>query len=142
MQHLSIGLLLTEVLCDYADAQYQHGHSNVFGSPFFITRTGTAVTQCLAERAFVRLQDILGIVRQDGARYQPRLHDLRHSMAVHHLVAWYREGADVQRLLPQLATYLGHINVASTQRYLTMTPDLLHEASQRFKCYAQVVIKP
>ncbi len=131
------GLQLTAVLRTYADDRYQHGHSNILGAPFFITRSGTTVTRGLAERAFVRLRDIAGIVREDGARYQPRLHDLRHSMAVHHLVAWYREGADVQRLLPQLATYLGHINVASTQRYLTMTPELLHEASQRFKCYAQ-----
>ncbi len=59
-------------------------------------------------------------------------------MAAHRLVAWYREDADVQRLLPQLATYLGHVDVAATQRYLTMTPELLHEASQRFEHYAQL----
>jgi integrase/recombinase XerD len=58
-------------------------------------------------------------------------------MALHRLLAWYREGADVQRLLPQLATYLGHVNGAATQRYLTMTPELLHEATQRFERYAQ-----
>ena len=58
-------------------------------------------------------------------------------MAVHRLVAWYREGADVQRLLPQLATYLGHVDVAATQRYLTMTPELLREASRRYERYAQ-----
>ena len=91
----------------------------------------------MAERAFVRLRAIAGIAREDGARYQPRLHDLRHAMAVHRLVAWYREGADVQRLLPQLATYLGHVDVAATQRYLTMTPELLREASRRFERYAQ-----
>lgn len=66
-----------------------------------------------------------GIVRTDGARYQPRLHDLRHAFAGHRLTAWYRAGADVQRLLPQLSTYLGHLTVASTQVYLTMTPELL-----------------
>jgi len=38
--------------------------------------------------------------------------------------------------LPQLATYLGHIDLASTQRYLTLTPELLHEASARFEAYA------
>jgi hypothetical protein len=43
---------------------------------------------------------------------------------------------DVQRLLPKLATYLGHINISGTQRYLTLTPDLLHEASMRFEHYA------
>ena len=99
----------------------------------FVTRTGTAVTRGMAERAFVRLRAIAGIAREDGARYQPRLHDLRHSMAVHRLVAWYREGADVQRLLPQLATYLGHVDIAATQRHLTMTPELLREASRRFQ---------
>jgi len=132
-----IGSQLSSVLRTYADDQYQYGHSNALGALFFQTRTGTAVTRGLAERAFVRLRNIAGVVREDGARYQPRLHDLRHSMAVHRLVAWYREGANVQRLLPQLATYLGHINVASTQRYLTMTPDLLQEANKRFMYYAQ-----
>ena len=77
-----------------------------------------------------------GVVRHDGARYQPRLHDLRHAAAVHRLVSWYRAGADVQKLLPQLATYLGHVHIAATQRYLTMTPELLSEASRRFERYA------
>jgi integrase/recombinase XerD len=53
------------------------------------------------------------------------------------LVSWYRQGADVQRLLPQLATYLGHVHIAATQRYLTLTPELLHQASQRFEYYAR-----
>ena len=77
-----------------------------------------------------------GVARHDGARYQPRLHDLRHAAAVHRLVSWYRMGADVQKLLPQLATYLGHVHIAATQRYLTMTPELLSEASRRFERYA------
>jgi len=132
-----LGPRLTAVLRTYADDRYQRAHSNNSAAAFFVTRTGTAVTRGQAERAFVRLRDIAGIVREDNARYQPRLHDLRHSMAVHRLVAWYREGADVQRLLPQLATYLGHVDVSATQRYLTMTPDLLREASQRFERYAQ-----
>lgn len=49
------------------------------------------------------------------------------------LVRWYREGADVQRLLPQLATYLGHVHITGTQRYLSMTPELLQQASLRFE---------
>jgi integrase/recombinase XerD len=43
----------------------------------------------------------------------------------------------VQRLLLHLATYMGHVKIASTQRYLSMTPELLHEASVRFERYAQ-----
>jgi site-specific recombinase XerD len=53
------------------------------------------------------------------------------------LVAWYRSGADLQRLLPQLATYLGHIDLSATQRYLTLTPELLREASMRFERYCK-----
>ena len=132
-----VGPRLTAALTAYADDRHRQGHLNNPASPFFVTRTGIAVTRGMAERAFVRLRDIAGIVREDGARYQPRLHDLRHAMAVHRLVAWYREGADVQRLLPQLATYLGHVDVAATQRYLAMTPELLREASRRFERYAQ-----
>jgi integrase/recombinase XerD len=59
---------------------------------------------------------------------------------VHRVLAWYRNGQDVQRLLPGLATHLGHINLASTQWYLTMTPELLAEASMRFGNYAAEVI--
>jgi integrase/recombinase XerD len=54
------------------------------------------------------------------------------------VIAWYRSGQDVQRLLPQLATYLGHVEISSTQRYLQMTPELLQEASQRFARYANL----
>ena len=57
--------------------------------------------------------------------------------AVHRLTAWYREGADVQRLLPLLSIYLGHVSVAATQVYLSMTPELLHEAALRFERYTE-----
>ena len=52
------------------------------------------------------------------------------------LTSWYQQGADVQKLLPLLATYLGHVKLSATQVYLTMTPELLHEASVRFEQYA------
>ena len=66
----------------------------------------------------------------------PRLHDLRHSFAVHSLTGWYRQGADVQRLLPVLSTYLGHADLEGTKVYLSMTPELLQQASLRFARYA------
>ena len=60
------------------------------------------------------------------------MHDLRHSYACNRLLLWYREGKDVQALLPALATYLGHVNVTSTQVYLRATAELLEEAGERF----------
>lgn len=55
------------------------------------------------------------------------------------MIAWYHSGQEVPRLLPQLATYLGHIDIRSTQRYLQMTPDRLQAAGERFARYAMEV---
>ena len=110
-------------------------------SAFFAGRTGKAISLSRLEAVFSRLRQHTGVLRSPDARWQPRLHDLRHAFAVHRLVAWYREGADVQACLPLLATYLGHINISGTQAYLTMTPDLLAEASKRFDCYAAVAVE-
>ena len=102
-------------------------------SPFFVSRHGDPVTRRNAENAFCRLRVRANVMRQDrNPRHQPRLHDLRATFAVHRLVTWYRSGGD----LPQLSTYLGHINIQGTQRYLTLIPELLCEASDRFEHYA------
>jgi len=111
-------------------------HADNPDASFFCFRDDRALSKSAVGNAFRRLRAVTDVARQDGARYQPRLHDLRHTGVVHRLVAWYRHGANVQRLLPQLATYLGHVDLCATQRYLTLTPELLHEASLRFERYA------
>lgn len=100
-------------------------------------RKGNKIPLNTLERAFQKLRRHAGLRRIGGPRCQPRLHDLRHTSAVHRLTAWYREGKDVQLLLPQLSVYMGHTHLAATQVYLTMTPELLHEASLRFELYAR-----
>lgn len=105
-------------------------------APFFCFRDGTCLSQFAVRSAFRRLRAHAGVRREGGPRRQPRLHDLRHTAAVHRLIAWYRSGADLQELLPKLATYLGHVDLSATQRYLTMTPELLRQASLRFEHYA------
>jgi site-specific recombinase XerD len=107
-------------------------------SAFFAARRGNAVSLQQLEKVFARLRQHAGVRRPQTDRWQPRLHDLRHTMAVHRVIAWYREGVDVEARLPLLATYLGHVNVSGTQIYLTMTPELLTEASLRFERYASV----
>jgi len=105
-------------------------------APFFATRTGQTIPLARLEAAFRCLRARAGVCRPATDRWQPRVHDLRATFAVHRLVAWYREGADVQARLPLLATYLGHASVAGTQPYLTLTPALLAEAARRFERYA------
>jgi integrase/recombinase XerD len=62
----------------------------------------------------------------------PHLHDLRRAFAVHRLLRWYRETANVDAKLPLLATYMGHGYFGHTKTYLTLTRELLAEAGKRF----------
>ena len=106
-------------------------------SAFFCTRHGTRWGYVHVITLYQRIRRHAAVRRETESRYQPRLHDLRHTAAVHRLIAWYRAGRDVQRMLPQLSTYLGHEGIRQTQRYLTMTPELLQQASLRFERYTQ-----
>jgi integrase/recombinase XerD len=63
----------------------------------------------------------------------PRVHDLRHAFVTSRMLAWYRQGINPQSRLPYLATYLGHKDIHSTLVYLTVTQDLLQQASERFR---------
>jgi integrase/recombinase XerD len=118
-------------------AKHCSRHSRDGGDVLFCKRDGTPLTDSAIGAAFRRLRTLAGIKREGSARNQPRLHDLRHSAAVHRVTSWYRSGADLNDLLPKLATYLGHKDLSGTQRYLTMTEELLAEASRRFEAFAQ-----
>jgi integrase/recombinase XerD len=131
-----LGFQLNQVLAQYATRREGAGHSREDSDPFFVVHRGAGVSVSILQCAFRRLCRYAGVHRDDGARYQPRLHDMRHSFAVYRLTSWYPQGADVQKLVSQLATYLGHVSIAADQVYLTMTPELLHEASVRFQDYA------
>jgi integrase/recombinase XerD len=51
------------------------------------------------------------------------------------MLAWYREGINPQTRLAYLATYLGHKDINSTLVYLTVTHELLQQASERFRAF-------
>jgi integrase len=70
-------------------------------------------------------------IRTIGHR-TPRVHDLRHTYAVHVLLRWYHQGVDVQAKLPVLAAAMGHVSIVSTAYYLKMLAPVADLASQRF----------
>jgi integrase len=77
------------------------------------------------------LFDRAGVRDPQGRR--PRVHDIRHSYAVETLMRCYRQGGDVQTLLPKIALYMGHINIVSTAYYLHFIPEIATFASNRFE---------
>jgi site-specific recombinase XerD len=84
-------------------------------------------------QTFHRLLGQLSITQ--NKRTGPRIHGLRHTFAVHRLLAWYRDGADVNARLPWLATYMGHVDIGSTHVYLHPTAELLEEVGSRFRSH-------
>jgi len=75
-------------------------------------------------------------------RVGPRVHDLRHAFVAGRMLAWYREGINPQSRLPYLATYLGHKDINSTLVYLTVTQNLLQQASERFRVRGARLLQP
>jgi integrase len=112
----------------HRDRSYPHPQT----PSFFLSERGTRLTQWSVRATFVHLSRQIGL-RTPTARRGPRLHDLRHRFAVRTLVGWYRAGVDVERHLPTLATYLGHVHVTDTYWYLSATPELLHWATKRLE---------
>jgi integrase len=127
-----VGPQLNRVLAEYDGTRPRRRPAD---APFFATMKGGPINPLMVNRNFRVARDRAGIRRTD-TRQQPRMHDLRHTFAVHRLTSWYQQGADAQRLLHQLSVYLGHAHLQDTQLYLSMTPELLREASQRFERYA------
>lgn len=136
-----IGPRLTMALADYLLHRSRLPLPDGEDSAFLAACTGIGLDYKRVNKLFCRLRSAAEVRRESPARYPPRIHDIRHAAVVHRVIAWYRAGADVQRLLRQLATYLGHVDVASTQHYLSMTAELLQEASMQFERYAQPEVR-
>lgn len=100
--------------------------------PFFVTRTGHQLDNGDVRRTFYRLSREIGL-RAPGDNHGPRLHDLRHRFAVETLMGWYRSEQDVERRLPVLSTFLGHVHVADTYWYLSAHPQLMTLAMERMQ---------
>lgn len=130
-----MGKDLTQIMTEYILWRHKL-YSAPAEATLFCFQDGSPLSKSAARRAFRRLRTHAGVLREGGPRRQPRLHDLRHTAAVHRIIAWYRSGENLNDLLPKLATYLGHSDLSSTQRYLTMTPELLRQAGLRFEHYA------
>ncbi len=73
-------------------------------------------------------------------RTGPRVHDLRHAMVCNRMLSWYRQGINPQSHLAHLSTFMGHTDIQYTLNYLTVTPELLQLASERFRQHAVHVL--
>lgn len=99
---------------------------------FFVSCRGTPLDPGSIHRTFYQLLDQAGVHAPANAP-RPRLHDLRHRFALQALLRWYRTGDDVERRLPMLSTYLGHVCIENTYWYLSACPELMGHALARLE---------
>jgi integrase len=130
-RHVPIHPSTVNALHKYADTR-----DHIIPAPptpaFFLSEQGTRITHFNARQIFAKLSQQIGLrtlAKSHGRG--PRLHDMRHRFAVRTLIHWYHAGLDIERELPKLATYLGHVQVNQTYRYLEAVPELLQLATNR-----------
>jgi site-specific recombinase XerD len=127
------GPKLTDRIRCYIGQRYGENHE--LETPLFSFTKRGAIHPGTISQTFHKLLPKLRLQIPQGV-VPPRLHDLRRSFAVATLLRWYRQGVDPNSRLMHLATFLGHVSVASTAVYLPLTQELLRVADQRFRAAA------
>lgn len=91
-------------------------------SPFFISPSGLPLNQ---SRVYAWFRIILRKCSiPHCAKKGPRVHDLRHTFAVHSLMRQVRNGADIYCTLPILSVFLGHKKLSDTETYVRLTQEI------------------
>jgi integrase/recombinase XerD len=121
-----------KVLAEYIRRRNRHWRQRPVSSHLFVSSSGHRLDTADIHRTFYALSRQIGL-RGPSDSHGPRLHDMRHRFATEALVRWYRSGADVERKLPFLSAYLGHVHVRDTYWYLSASPELMREAMSRLE---------
>jgi len=93
---------------------------------FFISPSGTF---CRAGSVYCWFRKILANsgIQHIGNHQGPRVHDLRHTFAVHSLTKMAKSGHDLYYTLPILSTYMGHKSIGATEQYVRLTAEMYPE---------------
>jgi integrase len=124
-----------KTLRDYVSARDSRSR-DPRSTTFFVSDAGQPLRYGTVRHTFHELLEraMPGVV--PPGRVRPRVYDLRHTFACRRLLAWYRDGTDVDRVIDQLSAYLGHAKVTDTYWYLEAIPELLALAGDRFEQFA------
>lgn len=101
---------------------------NVEGKYFFTTQLGKPCYNGNIRFWFQKILYYADIPKQTYIN-RPRIHDIRHTAAIHSLQKLVSLGIDIYCGLPLISIFLGHKNIKSTAHYIRLTiqmfPDLI-----------------
>jgi integrase len=101
-------------------------------TPLGATSRGGRLAHSSVQAVFAALRHLTGLDERGRSRL-PRLHDLRHSFIVRTMLAWHRDGDDVQARLPLLSAYVGHVDPKASYWYQQAVPQLLAMAARKLE---------
>ena len=104
---------------------------------FFPNAKGEQYSQ---RTTYDKFREILWQCRIPHTGKGPRVHDIRHTFAVHTLNHWSMEGRDCYIPLPVLAAYLGHKNISATEKYLRLTAEVFPHILEQMQTINDVAI--
>jgi integrase len=141
-RRLPLANSVTSALQSYLSARSQAGAPTNPDAPlFWHERKAGRYSVVTTNKLLTAILRRAGLKPKPG-RSGPRIHDARHTFVVNRMLVWYREGVNPQSRLHYLATYLGHKDINSTLIYLTITQELLQQASVRFRVRGAQVLQP
>jgi integrase/recombinase XerD len=140
-RRLSLAPSVVQALSEYMEARHKAGAAmTTTADLFWNQKTNKGYSSRTASSLMIEVIRRAGLKPAQGC-VGPRVHDLRHSMVHSRMVSWYQQGINPQSRLPYLATYLGHREISSTLVYLTITPQLLQLASERFRHHSGHIVR-
>lgn len=98
---------------------------------FFVNSLGQQIKDIY--HPYRKVLNLAGI-SHGGQGKGPRIHDFRHTFAVHCLRNWVRAGKDLTIALPYLSVYMGHTGIRSSQHYLRLTAELYPDIVDALDC--------
>lgn len=113
---------LAEILKDYVAHRNKLPIIISDKTPFFVTLRGRVCNRDAIYRRFCKI-----LVLADIPKDCIRVHDLRHTFAVHSLAKMAESGLDLYCSLPILSTYLGHQSLRATNNYVRLTSEMYPE---------------
>lgn len=117
-------------------ARLKAGNLDLPSAPFFVKADGTRISTNAAYKRFKEILEKCGI-SDIGHNQGSRLHDLRHTFAVHSLQHMVESGLDIYTALPILSVLLGHSSVYATENYVRLTiklfPDIIYRNGDTIK---------
>jgi integrase len=131
---LPIHVSVVRALTEYRRMRDWHADADP-GAPFFVSRSGGFLPKRTVEKVFERMRSQLQWQAR-GDYANPRLHELRHTMAVRRVQLWHERGVSVDHAMFWLCTYLGHAKITDTYWYLTGVPELMDIVGAKFERFA------